>query len=71
MTFMTSYPRVYADLAVSFSTCHFLFDGAGILLASYTLDCALFFKIVAGAHPRLNIDEELSRSSLDKVYINL
>ena len=29
----------------------------------------LFSKIVAGAHPRLIVDEELSRSSLDKVYV--
>ena len=29
----------------------------------------LFSKIVTGAHPRLVVDEELSRSSLDKVYV--
>ena len=31
----------------------------------------LFSKIVAGAHPRLVVDEELSHSSLDKVHIGL
>ena len=30
-----------------------------------------FTKIVAGAHPRLVIDEELSYSFLDKVHIGL
>ena len=29
----------------------------------------LFSKIVAGAHPRLVVNEELSRSNLDKVYV--
>ena len=32
---------------------------------------SLFSKIVAGAHPRLVVDEELSHSSLDKVHIGL
>ena len=32
---------------------------------------SLFSKIVAGAHPRLVIDEELSHSFLDKVHIGL
>eukprot|EP00731_Ephydatia_muelleri_P011108 Em0006g2a len=31
----------------------------------------LFSKIVAGAHPRLVVDEELSHSSLDEVHIGL
>ena len=30
---------------------------------------ALFSKIVAGTHPRLTVDEELSRSRLDKVFV--
>ena len=29
----------------------------------------LFQKILAGAHPRLQVDEQLSRSMLDKVFV--
>ena len=29
----------------------------------------LFQKILAGAHPRLQVDEQLSRSTLDKVFV--
>ena len=32
---------------------------------------SLFSKIVAGAHPRLVVDEELSHSSLDEVHIGI
>ena len=33
------------------------------------LTSALFSKIAAGTHPRLVVDEELSRSRLDKVFV--
>ena len=53
----------------STSACRTLIHWTVIEVETELTFTGLFQKIAAGAHPRLVVEEELSHSRLDKVYV--